>query len=36
LLMRGAVGLQLRDPGAFHRTIATPMFRAIWVDALRT
>ena len=33
LLMRGAVGLQLRDPGRFPE-YCTAMFRAIWVDAL--
>ena len=33
LLMRGAVGMQLRDPGRFPDYCAA-MFRAIWVDAL--
>jgi len=33
ILMRGAVGMQLRDPGRFPDYCAT-MFRAIWVDAL--
>ncbi len=33
LLMRGAIGMQLRDPGRFPDYCAA-MFRAIWVDAL--
>ena len=33
LLMRGAVGMQLRDPGRFPDYCAA-MFRSIWVDAL--
>ena len=33
LLMRGAIGMQLRDPGRFPDYCAA-MFRALWVDAL--
>ncbi len=33
LLMRGAIGMQLRDPGRFPDYCAA-MFRALWADAL--